>query len=184
MKAKEALARFAAGKRVTVEWDKRDRYGRIVGKVIADGRDVDLALVREGMCWWYRKYAHEQTDVDRVLYEDAETKARGKGWGCGAIPIPCRRGSGGRGTMGAERDWFDVGWGGVYKEGRQVAESFPPLHGYGGAARVAWRFWGGVGGGPDQRPVDEALARALEGRAALLRQLWSHRAGWGSPAVQ
>ena len=75
-RAKEALARLAGGKQVTVEWDKRDRYGRIVGKVIADGRDVDLALVREGMCWWYRKYAHEQSDVDRVLYEDAEAKAR------------------------------------------------------------------------------------------------------------
>ena len=87
-KAKEALARLAGGKDVTVEWDKRDRYGRIVGKVIADGRDVDLALVREGMCWWYRKYAHEQSDVDQALYEDAEAKARRRGLGLWRDPDP------------------------------------------------------------------------------------------------
>jgi endonuclease YncB( thermonuclease family) len=46
--------------------------------VIADGQDVDLALMREGMCWWYRKYAHEQTPADRGLYENAEAKARAK----------------------------------------------------------------------------------------------------------
>ena len=34
-KAKEALARLAAGKEVTVEWEKRDRYGRVVGKVMS-----------------------------------------------------------------------------------------------------------------------------------------------------
>jgi len=89
-KAKEALARLAAGKDVTVEWGKRDRYGRIVGKVIADGEDVNLALVREGMCWWYRKYAHEQTPADRVLYEDAEAKAREKRLGLwrDSKPVP------------------------------------------------------------------------------------------------
>jgi len=77
-RATQALARLAAGKEVTVEWEKRDRYGRIVGKVVYGGKDVDLALVREGMCWWYRHYAHEQSPADRVLYEDAEAKARGK----------------------------------------------------------------------------------------------------------
>jgi endonuclease YncB( thermonuclease family) len=87
-RAKEALARLAAAKQVTVEWDKRDRYGRIVGKVIADGRDVNLVLVREGMCWWYRKYAHEQSGVDQSLYEDAEAKAREKRLGLWLDPRP------------------------------------------------------------------------------------------------
>ena len=47
-KAKDALSRLAGGKEVTVEWEKRDRYGRIVGKVVYGGTDVDLALLREG----------------------------------------------------------------------------------------------------------------------------------------
>jgi endonuclease YncB( thermonuclease family) len=87
-KAKDALSRLAGGKEVTVEREKRDRYGRIVGKVVADGRDVDFALVREGMCWWYRKYAHEQSDADQALYEDAETKAREKRLGLWRDPDP------------------------------------------------------------------------------------------------
>jgi endonuclease YncB( thermonuclease family) len=75
---KQALTRRVAGKEVTIEWAKRDRYGRVVGKVVYGGKDIDLALVREGMCWWYRKYAHEQTRADRVLYENAEAKAQEK----------------------------------------------------------------------------------------------------------
>jgi endonuclease YncB( thermonuclease family) len=61
---------------------------RVAGKVIADGRDVDLALVREGRCWWYRKYAREQTRADRVLYENAEAKARKKRLGLWRDPAP------------------------------------------------------------------------------------------------
>jgi hypothetical protein len=54
-----------------VDWNKHDRYGRIVGKVIFDGQDVDLAMVQEGYAWWYRKYASEQNAGGRVLYEAA-----------------------------------------------------------------------------------------------------------------
>ena len=43
--------------------------------VIDEKGDANLALVRSGMRWWYRKYACEQTPVDRVLYEEAEMKA-------------------------------------------------------------------------------------------------------------
>ena len=87
-RATNALARLAAGEDVTIEWGKRDRYGRIVGKVIVDGEDVDLTLVREGMCWWFRKYAHEQTSADRVLYENAERKAREERLGLWRDPHP------------------------------------------------------------------------------------------------
>jgi len=76
IRAKDALADHVFNDRVVVDWDKSDRYKRIVGKVIHGDQDVNLALVRGGMCWWYRKYAHEQSPVDRVLYEDAEGEAR------------------------------------------------------------------------------------------------------------
>lgn len=54
--AKERLSDLAAGRSVKVDWHKRDRYGRIVGKVLDSRQDLNLALVRDGMCWWYRKY--------------------------------------------------------------------------------------------------------------------------------
>lgn len=77
-RSKEALSGLVAGQQVEVDWHQRDRYHRIVGKVSAQGRDVNLAQVRAGMAWWYRQYAHEQSLVDQGLYAAAETKAR---WG-------------------------------------------------------------------------------------------------------
>ena len=46
--SRKHLATLVAGKQVTVKWDKRDRYSRIVGFVIVDGHDVNLAQVRAG----------------------------------------------------------------------------------------------------------------------------------------
>jgi endonuclease YncB( thermonuclease family) len=40
------------GETVTVEWDKRDRYRRIIGKLIHEGKDVNLAMVENGLAWW------------------------------------------------------------------------------------------------------------------------------------
>ena len=82
-KSKDYLLQFVAGEVVEVEWNKWDRYKRVVGKISYDGRDVNLAMVRAGLAWWYRKYAREQSLADRGLYEAAEDRARSEGWGCG-----------------------------------------------------------------------------------------------------
>jgi endonuclease YncB( thermonuclease family) len=48
-----------------------DRYGRTVGRVYVDGRDMNAGLVRAGYAWIYQKYA-----TDRSLYRvEAEAKA-------------------------------------------------------------------------------------------------------------
>ena len=50
---------------------------------------------------------------------------------------------------------------------------------------MARAFWGGVGGMPlTDESVGETLVRALEGREEPLRQLRSHRTGWGSQTAQ
>jgi len=67
------LSLFAAH---TIEYQKRDRYGRIVGKVLLDGIDVCLEQVKAGFAWHYKKYQHEQSAEDRELYADAEIRAR------------------------------------------------------------------------------------------------------------
>lgn len=98
-RSKESLSALVYGKEVTVEWEKRDRYGRIVGKVLVrpqDCRDcpmtVDagMAQLSAGMAWWYRKYSAEQSKDDRVLYEAEEEKARVRGQGLwrDADPVP------------------------------------------------------------------------------------------------
>jgi endonuclease YncB( thermonuclease family) len=63
---------------------------RIVGKIILDDKDVNLSVVTAGLAWWYRKYANERSPADRVLYEDAEKKARSAQIGLWheADPIP------------------------------------------------------------------------------------------------
>ncbi len=46
--SRKHLASIVAGKQVRVEYQKRDRYGRIVGKVLLDGIDVCLEQVKAG----------------------------------------------------------------------------------------------------------------------------------------
>ena len=70
------------------EWAKRDRYGRILGKVVSGGRDVCLEPVRPGMAWHYKHFQGEQSPEDRRLYAEAETEARAARWGLWADLAP------------------------------------------------------------------------------------------------
>ncbi len=97
-KAKQQLSARVGGEAVSVAWHKRDRYDRLVGKIMLDGADVNLALVRAGYAWWYREYAGEQSPSDRRLYEAAENAARREGAGIWADPRPI-----------APWDWRDGG---------------------------------------------------------------------------
>jgi len=74
-----------AGESVQVDWNKRDWYKRIVGKIIHEGKDINLKMIRAGLAWWYRKYANEQNAGDRVLYEAAEKGAREERRGLWAV---------------------------------------------------------------------------------------------------
>lgn len=75
-RSKESLSDAVFGKTVSVEWDKADRYGRIVGKIVVDTQDVNLGQVEAGLAWWYQKYSAEQSASDRQLYAQAEDRAR------------------------------------------------------------------------------------------------------------
>ncbi len=76
-RSKHSLRDLVFGKAVTVETTKRDRYGREVGKVLADGGlDVNLEQVRRGLTWHYKAYEREQSSEDRVTYSGAEEKAK------------------------------------------------------------------------------------------------------------
>ncbi len=74
--SRKHLASLVAGKEVTVKWAKRDRYRRIVGFVIVDGQDVNLAQVKAGMAWFYQYYQKELSAENRKLYAQAEDQAR------------------------------------------------------------------------------------------------------------
>jgi endonuclease YncB( thermonuclease family) len=75
-KSKERLSESVAGRFVVVEYDKKDRYGRIIGKVLIGGKDACLEQIRAGLAWHYKKYQKEQPESDRILYSEAENNAR------------------------------------------------------------------------------------------------------------
>ena len=74
--SKQALSNYIYQREVTVEYKKKDRYQRILGKVILDKQDICLAMISDGMAWHYKDYEKEQSKTDRDLYSQSELKAR------------------------------------------------------------------------------------------------------------
>ena len=66
-----------------------DRYGWIIGKLLKDGRDINLLPFKDGFAWHYKYYQKDQSDLDRMLYSSAEIEARNKTielWSAPAVP--------------------------------------------------------------------------------------------------
>ncbi|WP_297648234.1 thermonuclease family protein [Hydrogenophaga sp.] len=89
-RSRQMLADLVFRKQVEVLTEKKDRYGRTIGKVMHQGRDVNLILVAQGMAWHYKQYAREQSAIDRQLYAQAEDEARAqrRGLWADSHPIP------------------------------------------------------------------------------------------------
>lgn len=89
-RSRESLAELTTNRSVIVDTNKQDRYGRLVGKVLVDGQDVNIEQVRRGMAWVYRQYARELSDDDRQSYDHAESDARKfqKGLWADKSPMP------------------------------------------------------------------------------------------------
>ncbi len=87
---KQSLSDLAFDRTVQVEWNKLDRYGRVIGKVLVDGQDANLEQIRRGCAWHYKQYQKEQSLEDRESYSQAEIGARDRKAGLWADkdPIP------------------------------------------------------------------------------------------------
>ena len=63
------------GKEATRHTHCKDKYGRTLTDVLLpDGTNVNQALVKDGWCWWYRKYAPEDTVLEGLEKEAREAK--------------------------------------------------------------------------------------------------------------
>ena len=83
-KAKQAASALVFGKEVTFQIFGKDKYRRTIADVrLPDGSNVNHALVKEGWCWWYRKYAPVNTTLERL-----EAEARESRMGLWADPHP------------------------------------------------------------------------------------------------
>jgi endonuclease YncB( thermonuclease family) len=86
--SKKQLSALIFGKDVEVVYEKTDRYGRLVGKILLGGKDINLEQVRAGMAWHYKDYEREQSPEDRELYARTEDEARNARRGLWIDPNP------------------------------------------------------------------------------------------------
>lgn len=88
--SKKSLSNLVFNKDVEISWEKRDRYQRILGKVLLNGQDICLEQVRTGMAWHYKQYQRDQTPEDRTKYSRAEDEARKNRIGLWSDEMPMR----------------------------------------------------------------------------------------------
>ena len=82
--AKQAASTLVYGKQVTLQTYGLDKYGRTLAVVfLPDGTNVNHTLVKDGWCWWYRKYAPGDTVLEGLDKDAREAKI-----GVGADPNP------------------------------------------------------------------------------------------------
>lgn len=86
--SRQNLADLVFGKTVAVEWNERDRYQRVLGKVLLNGEDINLKQIKVGLAWHYKQYDKDQRLADRRLYAEAQKAASLKGIGLWSDPEP------------------------------------------------------------------------------------------------
>ena len=70
-KSKELLSSLIFGKRINIDVQSKDSYGRYIAYVYSpEGKDVALLMLHEGMAWHITKYDNNK------VYSDAENVAR------------------------------------------------------------------------------------------------------------
>lgn len=85
-RAKQATSALSFGQHVTVHSAGKDRYGRTVGTVeLPNETNLNYELVRQGWCWWFRKYSPSDTELESL--ERAARQAQ-KGLWIDPKPVP------------------------------------------------------------------------------------------------
>ena len=72
----QSLSKLVYDKEVLITWDKKDKYYRILGKVIVDGNDANYEQLTKGLAWYYKQYEKDLSDEDKKRYSEAEEWAR------------------------------------------------------------------------------------------------------------
>jgi endonuclease YncB( thermonuclease family) len=88
LSSKNTLITWLDGEEVTAQIAKNDRYGRKIATVVHQGRDINLALLKAGLAWHYKRYAREQTPEHADSYGNAELLAKGEQRGLWQEPEP------------------------------------------------------------------------------------------------
>ncbi|BBM56922.1 nuclease [Leptotrichia trevisanii] len=70
--SKQALEKLVSGKMLEIEEKNRDRYGRTVAVVYANGKNVNEEMVKAGNAWWYQEY--DKNDTRMQAYQENAKK--------------------------------------------------------------------------------------------------------------
>ncbi len=73
--SKNFLNRLLYEKKVTLISKGEDRYGRILGKIYADGKSANMLMIKSGFAWVYDRYVQ---DLSLYRYQD-QAKAENLG---------------------------------------------------------------------------------------------------------
>jgi endonuclease YncB( thermonuclease family) len=87
-KSKQSLHQLVHSKQVIVEYQKKDKYGRTIGKVLLNGTDICLKQIELGMAWHNKQYESEQSHQDREIYTKAELLAQAERLGIWNDKLP------------------------------------------------------------------------------------------------
>jgi micrococcal nuclease len=84
-KAKQATSSLLFGKDVRIESHGSDKHRRTLGTVFDGDLNVNQELVKEGWCWWFRKFVPKDQALKRLEQEAKEAK---KGLWTDPNPVP------------------------------------------------------------------------------------------------
>jgi len=65
---------FCFGKEARVVVFEKDRYGRSIGEVFVGDKSLNKALVKNGFAWWYRYFANNDKELERLESEARKAK--------------------------------------------------------------------------------------------------------------
>jgi endonuclease YncB( thermonuclease family) len=84
-KAKQATSSLLFGKDVRIESHGRDKHRRTLGTVFDGELNVNQELVKEGWCWWFRKFVPKDQALKQLEQEAKDAK---KGLWTDPNPVP------------------------------------------------------------------------------------------------
>jgi endonuclease YncB( thermonuclease family) len=87
-RAKAAMSELVFGKDVKLRPHTIDRHGCLVARVLVDGQDAGLELLKQGFCWVYEKYVGEAPAEIQSSYHDAQDTAQAQRAGLWQDPDP------------------------------------------------------------------------------------------------
>ncbi|WOJ93699.1 thermonuclease family protein [Congregibacter variabilis] len=89
--ATREVSRLIAGTTIGVEAQGTDLYGRTIGVIYLDGKNINVMMVESGCAWWYRQYARDDLnpmqaetnakEAKRGLWADPDQIAPSECWG-------------------------------------------------------------------------------------------------------